>query len=326
VDRLYSTNGGSVWTLTEPAPASVTNIRWLLDTTIALDGGHDGDACLANDGLYDNGTLSTSLPPGKTIAVRFQVTVNSNGGPVVCNTAGLTFGGSATSTTAQDCTIVTGNNTLSGNVFQDTGAGAGIFGNGTQDGTEPGIGAGVVVTLYYDLDGDGLVGSGDLVYASTTTSAAGAYSFSNLADGPYLVVIKKYDGATSDGSTTPPPTAPSARRATGTRRPIRTCRSRRTGHPQTQRGSHHGDAGGEHRPRQSQRDRPVDHERQLRLRAAAARHKARGAESTPTPTDGRHGHRRRREFTYSIVLENRLPSAGVQGRPAASTQFGRQPA
>ena len=196
---FYSTNGGSIWTVTEPAPASVTDIRWLLETTMALDGGHDGDACLANDGLYDNGTLSTSLPPGKSVAVSFQVTVDSNGGPVVCNTAGLRFGGSATSTNAQDCTIVTGNNSISGNVFQDTGAGGGIFGNGTQDGTEAGIGAGVDVTLYYDLDGDGVAGPGDVVYTSTTTSAAGAYSFSNLADGPYLVVIRKYDGATSDG-------------------------------------------------------------------------------------------------------------------------------
>ncbi len=196
---LYSTNGGTAWTTTEPAPASVTHLKWLLHTVMTLDGGHDGTACLANDAIADE-TLQTSLPPGKSIAVRFQATVNSNGGPIVCNTAGLTFGGAASTTTAQDCTIITGNNTLSGNVFADTGVGVGgIFANGTKDGTEPGIGAGVSVTLYYDVNGDGVVGSGDIQYAATTTSAAGAYSFSNLADGPYLVVIKKYDGATSDG-------------------------------------------------------------------------------------------------------------------------------
>ncbi|HEX7829487.1 MAG TPA: SdrD B-like domain-containing protein, partial [Thermoanaerobaculia bacterium] len=196
---LYSTNGGTSWTTTEPAPASVTNIKWLLMTSMTTDGGHNGTACLANDGIAD-ATLETSLPPGKNMAVRFQVTVNSTGGPVVCNTAGLTFGGSASSTTAQDCTVITGNNSLSGNVFADTGAGVGgIFANGTKDGTEPGIGAGVAVSLYYDLNGDGAVDSGDVLYGSTTTSAAGAYSFTNLADGPYLVVVKKYDGATSDG-------------------------------------------------------------------------------------------------------------------------------
>ncbi|HEX2832809.1 MAG TPA: SdrD B-like domain-containing protein [Thermoanaerobaculia bacterium] len=197
---LYSTNGGTVWTTTEPAPASVTNIKWLLLTSMTLDGGHNGTACLANDGLYDNGSLETSLPPGKNFTVRFQVTVNSNGGPVVCNTAGLTFGGSSPAQTAQDCTVITGNNTLSGNVFADTGVGTGgIFANGAKDGTEPGIGAGVSVTLYYDFNGNGEVDSADIQYATTTTSATGAYSFSTLADGPYLVVVKKYDGATSDG-------------------------------------------------------------------------------------------------------------------------------
>ncbi|HEX6100031.1 MAG TPA: SdrD B-like domain-containing protein [Thermoanaerobaculia bacterium] len=197
---LYSTNGGTVWTATEPAPASVTNIKWLLAASMALDGGHDGLACLANDGLYDNGTVETSLPPGKSFTVRFQVTVNSTGGPIVCNTAGVAFGSAAPAATAQDCTVITGNNSLSGNVFQDTGTGTGgIFANGLRDGTEPGIGAGVSVTLYYDFNGNGEVDSADIQYAAATTSAAGAYSFSNLADGPYLVVVKKYDGATSDG-------------------------------------------------------------------------------------------------------------------------------
>lgn len=193
---LYSNNGGATWTVTEPV--GVTDIQWLLSTAIALDGRHDGNACVAPNGVFDNGTLETSLPPGKSFAVRFQVTVNATSGPVVCNTAGMGFGGSS-STTATDCTIVTGNNTLSGSVFKDDGVAGGIFGNGTKDGTEGGIGAGVLVTLYYDFDGDGEVGPSDIAYGTTTTSAAGAYSFSSLPDGPYLVVVKKYDGAVSDG-------------------------------------------------------------------------------------------------------------------------------
>ena len=312
---FYSTNGGTVWTITEPAPASVTNIRWMLETTIALDGGHDGSACLANNGLYDNGTLSTSLPPGKTVAVRFQVTVNSNGGPVVCNTAGLTFGGSATSTTAQDCTVITGNNTLGGNVFQDTGTGAGIFGNGTKDGTEPGIGAGVVVTLYYDLNGDGVAGSGDIVYASTTTSAAGAYTFSNVADGPYLVVIKKYDGATSDGinnaatdsafgttgygSTTTDPNLPLTTNQgilklnedlTTATLAVNLDLARATGTGQSITNVDFGFAP------------PF---RVTKLVAQNADTNADGRADTAIDEGD--------QFTYSIVLENRLPSAGVQG-------------
>jgi uncharacterized repeat protein (TIGR01451 family) len=199
---LYSNNNGSTWTTTEPV--GVTDIQWLLLTTIALDGSHNGNACVAPNGIYDNGTLETSLPPGKSFSVRFQVTVNSNPGPVVCNNASAGFGGSS-ATTATDCTIVTGNNSLAGTVFKDDGVTGGIYGNGTKDGTEAGIGAGVIVTLYYDIDGDGQVGSADVVYCpnpptcSTTTNASGGYSFSNLPDGPYLVVAKKYDGATSNG-------------------------------------------------------------------------------------------------------------------------------
>ncbi|HVR40222.1 MAG TPA: SdrD B-like domain-containing protein, partial [Thermoanaerobaculia bacterium] len=195
---LYSIDSGATWTTTEPG-SGVTNLRWLLFTTIALDGYHDGNNCVAPNGVYDNGTQETSVPAGKSIAVRFQVTVNSNGGPIICNTAGLGFGGASSSTTAQDCTLITGNNTLSGNVFKDNGTGGGTYGNGTKDGTEAGIGAGVVVTLYYDANADGVVDSGDITYGSTTTSAAGAYSFTTLPDGPYLVVVKKYDGAVSDG-------------------------------------------------------------------------------------------------------------------------------
>ena len=194
---LYSNNNGSTWSTTQPA--GVTNIQWLLITSIARDGSHDGNACVAPNGLYDNGTLETSLPPGKSFTVRFQVTVNSNGGPVICNTAGLSFGGSSPATTAQKCTIVTGNNSLSGNVFKDDGVTGGIYGNGVKDGLEAGIGAGVSLTLYYDLNGDGAIDSGDVPYGSTTTSVAGAYSFSSLPDGPFLVAVKKYDGAISDG-------------------------------------------------------------------------------------------------------------------------------
>ena len=194
----YSTNNGASWTLTEPA-SGVTNIQWLLLTTMALDGYHDGSQCVAPNGVYDNGTLETSLPPGKSIAVRFQVTVAPTAGPVVCNTAGLGFGGAAPAVTGQDCTLVAGNNTLSGNVFKDEGSGGGIYGNGTKDGTEAGIGAGVLVTLYYDANSNGEVDATDPVHSTTTTSAAGAFSFTGLADGPYLVVAKKYDGSLSNG-------------------------------------------------------------------------------------------------------------------------------
>ncbi|HET7433543.1 MAG TPA: SdrD B-like domain-containing protein [Thermoanaerobaculia bacterium] len=195
---LYSNNNGATWSLTEPA--GVTNIQWLLNTVIALDGGHDGHACVAPNGIYDNGTLETSLPPGNNMGVSFRVTVAATAPPIVCNTAGLGFGPSAPATTAQKCTLINGINSLSGTVFKDDGSGGGIYGNGTKDGTEGGIGAGVIVKLWYDVDGDGVVGANDVQFGvDAFTNAAGAYSFSNLPDGPFIVEIKKYDGVTSNG-------------------------------------------------------------------------------------------------------------------------------
>jgi hypothetical protein len=188
---LYSVDGGATWTTTEPAAASVTDIQWELRTTLALDGYHDGRDCVAADGTPD-GTLETSLPVGKAATVRFQARVGANPEPVVCNTAVLQYGTAASGVTAKDCDLVSGNNTLSGSVFQDNGAGGGIFGNGVKDGTEAGIGAGVVVELFYDANGDGTYGGEDLLYASTATAAGGGYSFANIPDGPFLVVVRKY--------------------------------------------------------------------------------------------------------------------------------------
>lgn len=198
---LYSTNGGSTWTLTEPG--GVTNIRWMLLTKLSLDGSHDGAACVAPNGVYDDGTVETSLPAGKSTTFQFQVTVNSNTGPVICNTAYVGFGSATSNKSAQDCDIVTGNNSLSGTVFKDDGSGGGTYGNGVKDNaSEVGIAAGVIVTLYYDVNGDGKYDSGDLLYTSTTTSASGTYSFTNLPDGPFLVVVKKYDGTVAPGNST----------------------------------------------------------------------------------------------------------------------------
>ena len=199
---LYSNDGGANFSLTEPG--GVTNIRWMLFTNLALDGGHDGAACVAPNSVYDNGVIQTSLPAGKTAAFSFEVTVDANPGPVVCNTASVGFGSVPSSKSSTDCTVVTGNNSLSGTIFKDDGAGVGgIYGNGAKDNaTEVGIGAGVVVSLYYDLNGDGKYDTGDIAYAATTTSASGTYSFTSLPDGPFVVVAKKYDGVSRNLSGT----------------------------------------------------------------------------------------------------------------------------
>ncbi|MCM2255083.1 MAG: C25 family cysteine peptidase [Vicinamibacteria bacterium] len=197
---FYSNDGGFTWVLT-PEPSGVTDIRWLLQTTIALDGSHDRSACVAPNGVYDDGTLDTSLPPGKTVSVQFQVTVDTNPSAVICNTARVGFGPALSNVEATDCTLVSGPNSIAGRVFEDDGGdGTATYGNGLIDNaTEVGIGngtTGTLVRLYYDANADGLLDEGDLYYDETFASATGAYSFTLLPDGNFIVVAKKYDGVT----------------------------------------------------------------------------------------------------------------------------------
>jgi protocatechuate 3,4-dioxygenase beta subunit len=68
---------------------------------------------------------------------------------------------------------------------------ADLDGDGVKSDRETGI-ENVAVTLYQDQDGDGNIDAEDAVVATTTTDANGAYLFSNLAAGNYIVGI---DGA-----------------------------------------------------------------------------------------------------------------------------------
>ncbi|KPV54291.1 hypothetical protein SE17_04670, partial [Kouleothrix aurantiaca] len=159
---LFSTNGGSSWSTTEPATAStVTDIQWW---------------------------LRDALPAGSHGSVSFQVTVPSTyARPIVPNTAGLSFGSAATFAEDSTTSLMRGNNTLSGTVFYDNGTGGGAYGNGVKDGSEAAL-ANVKVSLYLDLDGDG---AGDILVSTAPT--AGAYSFANLPDGTYVVDVDTAD-------------------------------------------------------------------------------------------------------------------------------------
>lgn len=67
---------------------------------------------------------------------------------------------------------------ISGTVWNDSGLGGGINGNGNQDGAEVGI-PGVTVELRV----------GGVLVATTTTDASGNYSFTGLADNTYTVIV-----------------------------------------------------------------------------------------------------------------------------------------
>ncbi|MCG3194787.1 MAG: hypothetical protein DIJKHBIC_04054 [Thermoanaerobaculia bacterium] len=77
---------------------------------------------------------------------------------------------------------------VSGTVWDD----ANRSGAGSPEPGESGL-AGVVVSLYSDADGDGIIETGDVVVATTTTDSSGNYSFTGVASGTYVVRIT--DGA-----------------------------------------------------------------------------------------------------------------------------------
>jgi uncharacterized repeat protein (TIGR01451 family) len=166
----YSTNSGATWTTTEPSPAAnVTDLQWW---------------------------LSGTLQPGEAGTVTFSATVDlpyNESSPYVPNTAGLSLGNTLPFDTADAITLLKGSNSLSGIVWADDGAGGGFFGNQVQDGGETGIPA-ILVSLYYDLNGDGILDAGDLFLSSTNSAAGtGAYSFGDLLDGRYVVVADARD-------------------------------------------------------------------------------------------------------------------------------------
>jgi hypothetical protein len=61
-------------------------------------------------------------------------------------------------------------------------------GDGLQTAGEPGIN-GVLVRLYQDENGDGVIDAADAVVATQTTSGGGLYTFTSLAPGSYIVEI-----------------------------------------------------------------------------------------------------------------------------------------
>lgn len=72
-----------------------------------------------------------------------------------------------------------------------------IDGDGLKDGNEPGI-SGVDVKLYRDNNNDNVPDGAAI--AATTTSLSGAYNFSNLIDGNYIVAVLFENGYTIGGS------------------------------------------------------------------------------------------------------------------------------
>jgi uncharacterized repeat protein (TIGR01451 family) len=193
VSILYSVDGGTSWTSTQPGnPALVTDLMW---------------------------RLQDAVPAGASGTVGFGVTVNSpyTGDPVILNTAEASFGDSSPFLEATAAIPVLGTARIGDTVFRDDGAGTPAnANNGVQNAGETVI-SNVGLSLYWDRDGDGTLDEDEPLVATTTSGASGSgcggtgnYCFSGLSAGNYLVVVDKNDADVPTGFrlTTPTPALP----------------------------------------------------------------------------------------------------------------------
>lgn len=123
---------------------------------------------------------SPALASGSTATIAIVVNVGPAALPSVTNTATVSMPGdtNAANDSASDLTAVSAV-TIGDRVFDDPN------GNGVQDSGETGIGS-VGVTLY--------AADGTTVLATTSTSSTGAYSFTGLPGGSYVVAFDRPAG------------------------------------------------------------------------------------------------------------------------------------
>ena len=164
---LFSTDNGGSWTETEPSPASsVTDIQWWLDQP---------------------------LNPGQTTSVTYDILIDPGyGSPVLEARGGASLGNSEPFVQYLSQTVIDGNFSVSGKVFQDNGTGGGTIGDGVQNGSETGI-PNIGVKLYFDSNENGVYDDGDILTQEKNTNASGNYDFTNLSNGKYVVKIYKND-------------------------------------------------------------------------------------------------------------------------------------
>ncbi len=162
----YSTDNGTTWTTTEPVdPTTVTNIQWWMDVP---------------------------LEPGETLNTTFNIQAPSSTytEPLVEMESGVALGNNESFFSDTVVTLLPGVNSIGDVVFEDNGAGAGTTADGIINGSEAGI-DGIPVYLYFDKNNDGLIDDGDVSMDTVTTSGGGAYLFSALPDGNFIVEICK---------------------------------------------------------------------------------------------------------------------------------------
>lgn len=195
---LDMNRSGAISSADDGTFAGYTVINGLVDTNGNGTTGTEDDASL--DGLYDFQDLAAGNYIVEIAQSNFTAGQPLEGLTLTSTGAAYTNNGAQVS---YDVTLSAGQDFNNA----DFGFAEGIIGdfiwrddngNGTPDPSEPGI-SGVTVTLYNDVNNNGLFDGGDTLRAATTTNANGLYEFGSLPTGNYVVVVTPPAGYTLTG-------------------------------------------------------------------------------------------------------------------------------
>jgi hypothetical protein len=125
------------------------------------------------------------IPNGKSVDVIFDATIDQQTDKLISNlnNTATASGSNLTANATGNETTTLDTLTLGNLVFKDVDYSGGFNAGDT------GL-VGVTLELYADTDDSGGFNAGDVLLASTVSGAGGAYSFTGLAPGDYIVVIK----------------------------------------------------------------------------------------------------------------------------------------
>ena len=198
-------NGQAVtyqFTFTNLHTDALTNViatdEGITNLNLALEGVSGCPVADAYDGIISSGGTAAftgiagniaswatipSLPVGASVTYTVCGTVSGTFGQQVDNEARITYDGCLSGTTPCLTSIasVPISNIISGTVYDDTNQ------NGVLSVGEIGI-PGVIVELYLDVNGDGILDGGDTIASTTVTNSAGYYEFVAIPTGNYIIV------------------------------------------------------------------------------------------------------------------------------------------
>jgi SdrD B-like domain len=173
-------NGNGIQDGGEPGIGSVT-------VTLTYPNGQTATTTTDANGLYS----FTNLAPGTTYSVTFGTPAGYTAtSPNIGTNDAVDSDPVNGVVTGVTVTAGTANTTVDAGFFKKLNLGNHVWydqnNNGTKDATDPAI-VGATVNLYVDLNNDNIADGTAL--ATTTTNAAGAYAFSNLNPGNYIVAV-----------------------------------------------------------------------------------------------------------------------------------------